>query len=311
MFVGNPGMGTWMMENSIRFGREAHMTDDSHRFVPLSRIRGRDALPMHEGKTFHQYTDRWKVAPRYAIPLAAMRDKPTWLRASAHYRLAFREISRSTDERTMIAAIIPPGHVFGHKGTCEKTPWVRPDSAALILCAVFNSFAFDWCIRQKIAASLSIFMLNGCPAPALTPASSRFLAHGALRLSCRHSGYARLWREQLRINPTRDSDMAASDAHVVLRAAIDAVVAHAYGLEREDYRHILTGFSHKARPSAPRQCLANFDLLSEHGPEVFFRRHDPFTHVPLVDELSQPDSDSPTASATLMPSIAAESIPPA
>ena len=62
----------------------------------------------------------------------------------------------------MIAAIIPPGHVFGHKGTCEKTPWQRPDATALILCAVFNSHVFDWCVRQKIAASVSLFMLYGC-----------------------------------------------------------------------------------------------------------------------------------------------------
>ena len=103
-----------------------------------------------------------------------MRDKPAWAQAASHYRLAFREISRSTDDRTMIAAIVPPGSIFGHKGTCEKAPWNRPDADALILCAIFNSYTFDWCIRRKIAASVSLFMLNGCPAPDLSLRSRTF-----------------------------------------------------------------------------------------------------------------------------------------
>jgi hypothetical protein len=308
MFVGCCDMRTWMSERNITFGREAHMTDDSYRFTPIARTAAGDALPLHEGKTFHQYTDRWKAEPRYAIRLDAMLDKPRWLRASGHYRLAFREISRSTDERTMISAIVPPGHVFGHKGTCEKTPWERSDTTALILCAVFNSFAFDWCLRQKIAASVSLFMLNGCPAPALSAEAARFLAHGALRLSCRHAGYARLWREQLSPAQTFSPDLADSEDRATLRAAIDAVVAHGYGLGRDDYHHILTGFSHKAHPSAPEQCMAAFDLLMKRGARSFYRRYDPFSSVPLVDE---PSSESPMASAILIPSTPADRMPPA
>lgn len=311
LFVGCTDMRGWMSKRHITFGREAHMTDDSHRFTPIARAIAREALPLHEGKTFHQYTDRWKAEPRYAIRLDSMRDKPGWLRASGHYRLAFREISRSTDERTMIAAIVPPGHVFGHKGTCEKTPWERSDATALILCAVFNSFVFDWCLRRKIAASVSLFMLNGCPAPALSNATARFLAHGALRLSCRHVGYARLWREQLSSAQAFSPDLAAPEDRATLRAAIDAVVARGYGLGRDDYLHILTGFSHKAHPSAPEQCIAAFDSLMASGARAFYRRHDPFSCVPLVSETSQPDSESPTASAILIPSMPADRIPPA
>jgi hypothetical protein len=309
LFVGRPDMQNWMAARYVSFGREAHMTDDSHRFTPIARADAGQALPLHEGKTFHQYTDRWKVAPRYTIGLDAMRDKPGWLRASSHYRLAFREISRSTDERTMIAAIIPPGYVFGHKGTCEKTPWKRPDATALTLCAVFNSFVFDWCVRQKIAASVSLFMLNSCPAPSLSEETTRFLAHCALRLSIQHVGYARLWREQL--GAVRLSNVDTSEDRDVLRAAIDAVIARVYGLTREDYNQVLSGFSHKSHPSMPERCLAAFDSLMERGSRAFYGLHDPFTNVALPRCPGQPDSESPTASAILIPSIAAERIPPA
>ncbi|MGA3000164.1 MAG: N-6 DNA methylase [Acetobacteraceae bacterium] len=311
MFVGSPDMQEWLSAHRITFGREAHMTDDSYRFTPIGHLAQAKALPLHEGKTFHQFTDGWKTAPRYAIHLDAMRDKPVWLRASGHYRLAFREISRGTDERTMIAAMIPPGHIFGHKATCEKAPWERPDATALVLCAVFNSFAFDWCLRRKIAASVSLFMLNGCPAPSLSNAAFRFLAHGALRLSCRHAGFARLWREQLSSTRAFAPELAAAEDRNRLRAAIDAVVARGYGLGRDDYHHILSGFSHKADPTAPEQCLAAFDLLTACGEQKFLRKHDPFSDLPLVDEPGQPDSESPTASATLIPSMPADRMPPA
>ena len=303
MFLGRPDMGAWMAARGLVFGREAHMTDDSHRFTPVAEIGADPALTLHEGKTFHQFTDRWKTPPRYAIRLDAMRDKPHWARASGHYRLAFREIARSTDERTMIAAIVPPGHVFGHKGTCEKTPWERPDATALVLCAVFNSFPFDWCVRTKIAASVSLFMLNACPAPALSKAAARFLARGALRLSYRHAGYDALWHGQQTDHPP---EVMVDGDRAVLRAAMDAVVARAYGLGREEYRHVLGGFSHKSWPEAPDACLAAFDALTRLGGAAFHRRYDPFRKGE-----AHPAIASPTASPTLIPSTPAERMPPA
>ncbi len=288
MFVGRPNMRGWMERRNISFGREAHMTDDSHRFTPIARLSPGEGLPLHEGKTFHQFTDRWKSGPRYGIRFDAMKDKPAWTSAAAHYRLAFREIARAGDERTLIAAIVPPGHVFGHKGTCEKTPWERPNSAALTLLAVLNSFTFDWCVRRKIAASVSLFMLHACPAPVLSKGAERFLAHGALRLSCGHEGYDGLWREQLgpeATNPGVD--------RTLVRAEMDAVVAREFGLKRDDYRHILSGFSHKSESSAPEQCLAAFDRIAALGARAFYRLHDPFARIPLNPNPSSQDQLPP------------------
>ena len=41
-----------------------------------------------------------------------------------------------------------------------------------------------------------------------------------------------------------------------VRATIDAVVANAYGLNREQYAHVLSTFKHKSYPKAPTLCLA-------------------------------------------------------
>jgi hypothetical protein len=234
-------LGTWCAERHIRFGNDLHMTADAGCFLPA----GIGDLTLHEGKTFRQYTDNWDTKPRYSVASTAGNS------AVAGYRLVFRDIARSNDERTMIACIAPPGTVFGHTATVERTPWGRSVADALALRALFNSFAFDWLVRQKAATHLSLYLLRGLPVPAFSDRKSRFLADAALRLSCNHSGYDELWQDQART--------AREPAGWPLRAEIDAMVARRYGLDRCQYDHLLRAFSHRSHPEAPALCLAAFD----------------------------------------------------
>src|SRR5690606_26621656 len=105
--------------------------------------------------------------PRYLVALDAVRDKPAWLRPARHYRLAFRDIARATDERAGIFCLLPPGVLCGNTAPCEREPDRRPAAEALILEAVLNAPAFDWNLRQKAAAHVNHFILNGCPYPNL------------------------------------------------------------------------------------------------------------------------------------------------
>jgi hypothetical protein len=235
-------LGTWCTERHVRFGNDLHMTADAGCFQPA----GVADLTLHEGKTFHQYTDIWDTKPRYSVASTACNSAAAW-----HYRLVFRDIARSNDERTMIACIAPPGTVFGHTATVEKTPWERPIAAGLALCALFNSFTFDWLVRQKAATHLSLYLLRGLPVPTFSDSESRFLAGAALRLSCNHAGYDELGRDQ--------AGTAHGPAGWALRAEIDAVVARRYGLDRSQYDHLLRAFSHRSHPEAPALCLAAFD----------------------------------------------------
>jgi N-6 DNA Methylase len=152
LFANRTTFGSLCEALGIRFGCDLHMTADAGCFVS-ARSGG---LTLHEGKTFHQYTDRWDTAPRYAVPEQALRDKPGVLEAARHPRLVFRDIARATDERTMIAMIAPAGTVFAHTATVEKHPGRRPLAHAQALCALLNSFTFDWLVRQK-AATTSVF----------------------------------------------------------------------------------------------------------------------------------------------------------
>jgi hypothetical protein len=82
-----------------------------------------------------------------------------------------------------------------------------------------------------------------------------------------------------------------------IRAAIDAVVAHAYGITRDQYAYVLSTFSHSSYIDTPRQCLAAFDELQQIGLETFTKKHDPYWHIPLNENLPQPVIDLPVPKA--------------
>jgi hypothetical protein len=279
-------LGGWCRESGIRLGRDLHMTDDARMFQPI----GAGRMLLHEGKTFHQYTDRWDTPPRYSVASEPLRSKPAVAEAARYYRLAFRDIARSNDERTMIACMTAPNVVFGHTATVEKLPFARANSDALLLCALFNSFVFDWLVRQKAATHLSLYILEPVPIPRFSSAARKFLAHSALRLSCNDAGYAALWREQF-VGMTDWQAMEDPDQRRCLRAGMDAVVAAAYGLDRSQYEHILHSFSHRSRPDAAQKCLLETDSLRAEGIETFCRDRDEYHAIPLVRTPAVPISD--------------------
>lgn len=87
--------------------------------------------------------------------------------------------------------------------------------------------------------------------------------------------------------------LEGDDERWAVRAAIDAVVAEAYGLSREQYEHVLSSFSHRSYPKAPELCLAAFDELKAIGLEAFTKKHDPYWDIPLNDSLPEPVIDLP------------------
>jgi hypothetical protein len=304
LFGTNRKFGAFAAALGIALSREIHMTDDAGSFMPIvdpqgsrGQSSGSGYLLLHEGKTIHQYSDQWDTLPRYVIKLSKLISKPQTVESAQYYRAACREVARSTDERTAIAAILPPGVVCGHTISVERKPAQRGNAGALTLVALMNSFCFDWLLRQKAAAHVSLYILNELPVPRLTPDADRCLAHASLRLCCNHAGFARLWHDQLegawREEAPRQSwpVIAAETGRWRLRAVIDAIVAHAYQLDRGHYQQVLNGFSHRSFPAARTLCLAAFDELVSLGMEAFCREHDPYSDIPLVTARSQPVID--------------------
>jgi hypothetical protein len=109
-----------------------------------------------------------------------------------------------------------------------------------------------------------------------------------------------LWDEQLG-DAWREPDkppftwpaLPTEDERWQVRAAIDAVVAVAYGLSRDQYAHVLSTFKHTSYPKAPELCLARFDELKAIGLDAFTRKYDPYWDIPLNENLPQPVIDLP------------------
>lgn len=219
------------------------------------------------------------------------------------YRLAWRETCGhiATNERSARSCILPPAVAASNSLIIETSSIGRPTSKALAACSIINSFSFDSQVRQLVQTHFNKAILSKTLFPkGINSIVFIFLSHCALRLNCVHSGYEPLWHEQLGSEwreSSKDSFIfpifiKASDRWSV-RAAIDAVVAQAYGLDREQYAHVLSTFSHKSYPKAPQLCLDRFDELEAIGLEAFTKKHDPYWDIPLNENLPQPVIDLP------------------
>jgi hypothetical protein len=294
---------------NIKLTQELNMTYDADEFLtPVAsvlpnaadprdpdiaeQLRLRGFLTLHEGKTFHQFSDRWEDRPRYVVQIGKLSKKVSWVRAAFYYRLAFRDVASSTNERTIIFAMLPPA-IFGNTAPCDRNPHERSNSKALVLAALTNTFCADWTVRIKAAEHVNLFILN---AARLAPweEHAAFFSHAALRLSCNHCGYEQLWEEQVG-NVWRESVLprtwpviADQDLRWSLRAAIDAAVAHLHQLTREQYVQVLSLFSHKGYPDAPALCLARFDELASVGFQAFTKKYDPYWDIPLNEAPPRP-----------------------
>ena len=162
--------------------------------------------------------------------------------------MAFKDITASTNVRTMIAAIVP------HAGCGHTLPILLPSESGFdedgtaCLLANFNSLAFDYVARQKVQGThLTWYTVEQLPviAPAdydraFGPTTARDLVrHHVLRLTytahdmapfARDLGYDGppfIWNEEERRH---------------LRARLDALYFHLYGLSRADAAYILDTF---------------------------------------------------------------------
>ncbi len=289
-------------------GIECHRRPDVAREAPpeflysrwVCDTRGKlpPLIPLLDGKNAHQFTDQTEHQVGDVGQLERLTTSAHWALSLRHFRVAFRYVAASTNERTLIAALLPALVGFTNGLVGETAPEDRPSFKALATLALLNSCSFDFQVRQQAGTHVNRYVL----APLGVPEQNGihlFLAHSALRLTCNHAGYAPLWREQLG-EAWREAGAAftwpvlsGDDCRWAVRAAIDAVAAHAYGLTRDQYAHVLSTFSHSSYKDAPRQCLAAFDELQSIGLEAFTRKHDPYWDIPLNENLPQPVIDLP------------------
>jgi hypothetical protein len=250
MYAKWPKFGDEVAGPPLRYyQREIDMGTDRDLFHDLP-----EGLPLYEGRMIDQYDHRakaWRsgrgraavweelrfgdprkaIVPQWRVP----RDKlPAKLGDRINrYRIGFGDVTAPRNERSLVAALIPPGAVCGH-----KVPTITFEDgwewAYMPWLAVANSFAVDFLLRKKVALTVSYTVLDSIPFPRLPVDHPLFARLGSLALSltCTAQEMTAYWNSMSaygwckRVEPRSippglvdDNDRASA------RALIDVIVA--------------------------------------------------------------------------------------
>ncbi|MEG3845000.1 hypothetical protein QT986_32800, partial [Microcoleus sp. herbarium14] len=229
---------------NLELHREFNMTDDAFLF---HKNQTPDMLALYEGKMIHQFT-HLHTEPRYWVD--EKESRKALLRKGKNdngqkfdyqsYRLGFRDIARNTDIRTMICTVLPPNCFAGN--TLSLSQQLTKQDDLLFICSVLNSFACDYLIRQKVTAHCSMFYIYQTPVPRSQIGDKYFtdIVQRAAKLICTAPEFDELARE-VGLNSHREG-VTDETQRAQLRAELDGIIAHLYGLTETEFAYILTTF---------------------------------------------------------------------
>jgi hypothetical protein len=247
--------------------REIDMGTDRHLFD-----EDPTGVPVYEGRMVWQYDHRakgyrsgrsrkavWKdlafgsadkgIQPQWYIRRDRIPDKA--LTRIVRYRVGFCDIASPTNERTLVAALIPPGTISGHK---VPTFLFEPefDWSYMVWLAVANSFPMDYLARKKVSLTMSFTILDSLPFPRPTGREHwvRELVALALKLTTTGPEMTAYWNAladggwvECVASDTTDAGITDPADRMAIRAEVEAIVARdVFDLEREELEHILAMF---------------------------------------------------------------------
>jgi hypothetical protein len=260
-----PGENAW--ELMIR--RVLNMGDpDTVELCSETDTAGRNMVRMYEAKLMHQFDHRLssytgseatEIIHAGKIGPAAMAQPRFWIDRSElearlpdewrrDWLLAWRNICRNTDQRTVIACILPKS---GTDFTLRiGFPALAESNLTACLLANLNTFVFDYCARQKLGGTnLSDYIFKQLP---------------AIPPTCYHDstnhpvGHLKTWLVERVVELTftawdiapfaRDCGYGGppfrwdDDRRFLIRCELDAAYFHLYGINRDDADFILDTF---------------------------------------------------------------------
>ena len=269
------------MTNDSSLFRTRKELEEKEDAYPVShncwRNKTGDWVPLYEGKMAQAFDHRaasviinLENQHRPAQPVPASHDQhsdPAWLPEpqfwvlaekcgwppSASWVLGFKEITAPTNERTFISTIFPTV-AFGN-----KIPLLKPtseDRREYLLCANFNSIVFDFVVRQKIQGqTLNMFIIEQLPVVPFqhyelekfgNKAIGQIVREIVLELTYTAYDMAPFARDLGYVDKqgtVREPFAWDNDRRLMLRAKLDAVYFHLYGISnREDVRYIYSTF---------------------------------------------------------------------
>lgn len=237
------------------FCREIDMTHGRRHFVKqpkagcLPVIEGRMVQPHRLGcKSYVSGEGRsavWhnlppgqsRIVPQFWLPMSVASLEAT--RRSKRLRVGFCDITGQTNERSMMASMIPAGVICGNKVPTVSFPNDPTEDRLFLWLSVVNSLPFDWLLRRIVTTTVNYFVLvslclpsidmNTLPAQRLIAIAKKLHEFDQAGLS----GFDHAWRI------------------AELRCEADVLVAKAYGCLEEDVRLMLGDFPLLDRGQAP------------------------------------------------------------
>ena len=268
----------------LSYVREFDMATDSKHFPPLEKWEAKGykpdlfgrwvgpdgdiALPLYQGGMIHHFDFAFKswflgmgrnaewrsvgfpekqIRPKFSMSEAFFRQQGFTKR---NMKIAFRNIARSTDERSFICCVIDPfpcGHslsIFIPKGISFER--------LLFIGSILPSLTFDYVLRTRLSGTnLSLFILEECPIPRIDDTEvfasvKNFRCLLALSsLTFVHRRFAPEWLRLKHLYPELATKewkhwWAVTEAdRLRRRVASDALCADLYGLEPDDFEWIV------------------------------------------------------------------------
>jgi len=284
VYAEHPLLGEVIEREGAHYSSEFHMTNAAKHFTsrarlvkdevlgpdddlrdPRARARLRVAgyLPLYEGKSLWTHDPYFVGRPTarsvsYAVRVATVQrelEDDAW----ATPRLVYRSIASSTNQRTLVAALMPSA-VHGNSGHS-----LDGLGAAGAVVARLNSLITDYVVRMKVSANLNWFYMETLPI-ADAPAGSPFAARAAdlvWRLNAIGADFP---------HPAADPLIDPAD-RLAARLELDALVADLYGLRPDDLGHIAAQFPiyDSAAPPEhryPTLALDVFRVMHAEGPDA-------------------------------------------
>ena len=184
-------------------------------------------------------------SPYYGMPL---KQDSTSNLPIFRARIAFRDIVRATDTRTMVVALIPPETVLTNKAPYFVNRSENIPQEAFLL-SVLSSIPLDWFAKKIVELGFNFHLINTLPVPKFE--ISNPLIQRAIEISCKLAWQDNRYTEWTRLAGYEVKSKISNGESNDAIAELDAIMFLLYGLNFEQATYIYKNFH------------PNFDFLSQ------------------------------------------------
>ncbi|EOK1048521.1 Eco57I restriction-modification methylase domain-containing protein, partial [Campylobacter jejuni] len=258
----------------IDFVNELHMTNDKDLFIEEFR---EGLLPLYEGKMIYQFNanfsqatyflekakfdERLKSKELYRAKKATGKElNPKLIKYDREFfRLGYRAVASDTNERTLIASLLPKNCGFGHSmfANAPKQYIVKDDEICmdivpyekiLFVLALFNSLVVDFIIRNMVQINVSKSYLERIPLP--QPSDEEIQNNEIYKTLAKNALLLQLYNDQNRHFDELKQEFSIKNeeipktkkAYDILRAKNDLLVKELYGLSDDEFSYMISTF---------------------------------------------------------------------